>query len=389
MCFSPVGEETAGAVIVAAGEGQRLQGPVRKPFLPLDGTTVLDRALSAFVECPRIGPIVVVVAAAAADALRSRLPPRVTAVVPGGATRRASVAAGLAVLDEVGWVVVHDGVRPFVTPELISRVVDAAAETGAATPGLAVTDTLKVVEGDRVRRTVDRRGLVAVQTPQAFRTTLLRRAHAAVPLDAHVTDDAELVERLGVAVRVVPGDPANLKITTLADYELARRYAGRMAGDLRVGMGVDAHRLVPDRPLVLGGVRIPHARGLEGHSDADALTHAVIDALLGAAGLPDIGRQFPPDDPAFRNADSLDLLTRVVADLATAGWTVVNVDAVVCAEEPRLAPHVETMRERLAEVLGVAPACVGIKATTWEGLGATGRGDGITAQAVALVRRQA
>lgn len=381
-------EETAGAVIVAAGEGQRLQGPVPKPFLPLGGTTVLDRALAAFVACPRIGPIVVVVTAAAADALRSRLPAQVRAVVPGGATRRASVAAGLAALDEVGWVVVHDGVRPFVTPELITRVVDAAADTGAATLGLAVTDTLKAVEGDRVRCTVDRRGLVAVQTPQAFRATLLRRAHGDVPLDAPVTDDAELVERLGVAVRVVPGDPANLKITTLADYELARRYAGPGPGDLRVGVGTDAHRLVPDRPLVLGGVRIPHARGLEGHSDADALTHAVIDALLGAAGLPDIGRRFPPDVLAFRNADSLDLLARVVADLAAAGWSVVNVDAVVCAEEPRLAPHAEAMRERLAGALGVTPACVGVKATTWEGLGAAGRGDGITAQAVALLRRR-
>jgi 2-C-methyl-D-erythritol 4-phosphate cytidylyltransferase/2-C-methyl-D-erythritol 2,4-cyclodiphosphate synthase len=382
-----VGEETAGAVVVAAGEGLRLPGPVPKPFLPLDGATVLERALAAFVACPRIGPIVAVVAASAVDAARARLPARV-AVVPGGATRRASVAAGLEALDGVDWVVVHDGVRPFVTAALVERVLDAAAETGAATPGLAVTDTLKAVEGDLVRRTVDRRGLVAVQTPQAFRAVLLRRAHAEVPSDAPVTDDAGLVERLGVAVRVVPGDPANLKITTQADYELARRCAARAPGEFRVGMGADAHRLVPDRPLVLGGVRIPHPRGLEGHSDADVLTHAVMDALLGAAGLPDIGRQFPAGDPAYRGADSLDLLARVAAQLAGAGWAVVNVDALVCAEAPHLAPHLEAMRERLAGALGIAPACVGIKATTWEGLGAAGRGDGITAQAVALLRRQ-
>jgi 2-C-methyl-D-erythritol 4-phosphate cytidylyltransferase/2-C-methyl-D-erythritol 2,4-cyclodiphosphate synthase len=383
-----VREGPAGAVVVAAGEGVRLGGPVPKPFLPLDGASVLDHALAAFVACPRIGPIVVVVAAGAIHEVRSRLADRVAAVVAGGPTRRASVAAGLAALEGVDWVVVHDGVRPFVTTDLIERVLDAAAATGAATPGLALTDTVKAVAGEWVRQTVDRRGLVAVQTPQAFRAALLRRAHAEVPSDAPVTDDAGLVEWLGVPVRVVPGDPANLKITTQADYALARRYAGRDPGEFRVGVGTDAHRLTPDRPLVLGGVRIPHPRGLEGHSDADVLTHAIIDALLGAAALPDIGRQFPPDDPAYRGADSLGLLARVAGQLGAAGWTVVNVDAVVCAHAPRLAPYVEAMRDRLAETLGIAPGCVGIKATTWEGLDAAGRGEGITAQAVALLRRR-
>jgi len=211
--------------------------------------------------------------------------------------------------------------------------------------------------------------------------------HQRVPADDSVTDDAELVERIGGAVAVVAGDPANVKITTPEEYALARRQVEGMAGAARVGVGYDVHRLVPDRPLVLGGVRVPSPRGLTGHSDADALTHAVMDALLGAAGLPDIGQQFPPEDPTYRDADSVALLASVAARVRSAGWTVLNVDAVVCAEAPRLAPFVAAMRGRLAEALGVPAEVVGIKATTAEGLGAVGRGDGIAAQAVALLRR--
>ncbi len=382
----------AGAVVVAAGAGTRLPGPLRKPFLPLGDQLMVERALAAFTACDRVTTVVVAVAGEDVERARARLRPapgggKVAAVVPGGATRRASVAAALAALSDSGWVVVHDGARPFVSPALIARVLDAAQATGAATAALPVTDTLKSVDGDRVHRTVDRGGLYAVQTPQAFRADLLREAHRRVPADDAVTDDAELVERIGGAVAVVAGDPANVKITTPEEYALARRQVEVMAGAARVGVGYDVHRLVPDRPLVLGGVRVPSPRGLTGHSDADALTHAVMDALLGAAGLPDIGQQFPPGDPAYRDADSVGLLASVAARLRSAGWAVLNVDAVVCAEAPRLAPFVAAMRGRLAEALGVPTEAVGIKATTAEGIGAIGRGDGIAAQAVALLRR--
>ncbi len=379
---------SVGAIVVAAGSGTRLPGPIPKPLLLLGGQTILERALAAFERSRCIDQMAVVVGAADVEPLRARLRGKVAAVVAGGAERRASVAAGLGTLLQVEWVVVHDGVRPFVSEDLIERVLDAAVRWGASTAALPVTDTLKDVEGDRVLRTVDRSGLYAVQTPQAFRARLLQEAHRRVPPAEVVTDDAELVERLGEPVAVVPGDPANVKITTPVDLEMARRYvAAGSGGTVRIGVGYDVHRLVPDRALVLGGVTIPHSRGLAGHSDADALAHAITDAVLGAAGWRDIGHHFSPDDPAYRDADSVALLRSVAERLRVEGWSVVNVDAVVLAEAPRLSPYVETMRERLAGALGVQPGQVGIKATTTEGLGPVGRGDGIAAQAVALLRR--
>jgi 2-C-methyl-D-erythritol 4-phosphate cytidylyltransferase/2-C-methyl-D-erythritol 2,4-cyclodiphosphate synthase len=377
----------ADAVVVAAGAATRLAGALRKPFLPLGGQAVVERALAAFQASSRVRSVVLAVAAEDLERARRLASGKVAAVVAGGATRRASVAAGLDALPSGDWVVVHDGARPFVSPGLIERVLDAAAASGAATAALPVADTLKAVEGAQVRHTVDRRGLYAAQTPQAFRSDLLREAHRRVPADAAVTDDAELVERIGVAVTVVPGEAANVKITTPEDYALARRQVEGTAGAVRVGVGCDVHRLTPDRRLVLGGVTIPASRGLAGHSDADVLTHAVMDALLGAAGLPDIGHHFPPDDPTYREADSIGLLVSVAGLLRSAGWTVVNVDAVICAEAPRLSPFVAGMRARLAAALGVPEGAIGIKVTTAEGLGAIGRGDGIAAQAVALVQR--
>lgn len=379
----------AAAVVVAAGQGRRLPGPVPKPFLLLGGRTVVEHALRAFEDCQWIGPVVVVLPAAHLDIWGGDRPAKVVATVAGGADRRASVAAGLAALPAAEWVVVHDGVRPFVTAALIERVLAAAERVGAATAAVPVTDSLKEVEGDLVRRSVSRRGLVAIQTPQAFRTALLRAAHAGVPADAAITDDAELVERLGAPVAVVQGDPANVKITTPADLAAARRHvAAEPEAPLRVGLGHDVHRLVPDRSLVLGGVTIPHPLGLAGYSDADVLSHAITDALLGASGERDLGHHFPPDDPAYRDADSLGLLAAVAGRMRAAGWQVVNVDAVVLAEAPRIAPFVDAMRDRLANAMGVEPATVGIKATTAEGLGPVGRGEGIAAQAVVLIRRQ-
>lgn len=381
------GRGRTGAVIVAAGQGTRLPGPVLKPLLPLGSRTVLERTLEAFERCPAVDQVAVVAGASHVGTLVGRLGGKVIAVVPGAPERRGSVAAGLEALSDVEWVVVHDGVRPFVTPGLIERVLEAARRCGAATAGVPVTDTLKEVAGGRVRRTVDRSGLYAVQTPQAFRADLLREAHRRVPPDAPVTDDAGLVEALGEPVEVVPGDPANLKITTAADLALARLQAAEEGEVARVGVGYDVHRLAPDRALVLGGVTLPHPRGLAGHSDADVLTHAVTDAVLGAVGERDIGHHFPPDDPAYRGADSLRLLEVVAERLRAAGWMVVNVDAVVLAEAPRLAPHIEAMRERLAAALAIRPGQIGLKATTAEGLGPVGRGEGVAAHAVAMLRR--
>jgi 2-C-methyl-D-erythritol 4-phosphate cytidylyltransferase/2-C-methyl-D-erythritol 2,4-cyclodiphosphate synthase len=376
---------------VAAGAGTRLPGPIPKPFLPLGGQSVLERTVSVFQRCAVIDQIVVVVAEHLVPEARSRFAGKVAAVVAGGEARQDSVAAGLGVLPDADWVVVHDGARPFVSEALVARVLESARLHGAATAGLPMGDTVKQVENGRVQRTVERSSLWTVQTPQAFRAGLLRDAHARARGARPATDDAELVERLGEEVVVVPGDGTNLKITTPQDLELARLRVATVdaAGEARtrVGIGYDVHPLVPDRRLVLGGVTIPYARGLDGHSDADVVAHAIMDALLGAAGAGDIGQVFPPGDPAHRDADSLRLLEHVTGQIQALGWAPENVDVVVIAEEPMLAPHIERMRARLATVLGVAWAQVSVKATTGKGLGALGRGEGIAAQAVALIRR--
>jgi 2-C-methyl-D-erythritol 4-phosphate cytidylyltransferase/2-C-methyl-D-erythritol 2,4-cyclodiphosphate synthase len=380
--------EQVAAVIVAAGSGVRLPGDVPKPFQLLGSRWILERAVAPFARCAAIEAIAVVVAEEWVEAVRARMRGYVTAVVAGGPSRRASVAAGLSAVPDAAWVVVHDGVRPFVTEHLIGTVLDAARRTGAAIAGLEVSDTLKRVADGRVTATVDRTHLWAVQTPQAFRASLLREAHRRVPAEAPVTDDAELVARLGAEVSVVRGDPANMKITTPQDLALARRWIAATEGSqVRVGIGYDVHRLVPDRALVLGGVTIPYPRGLDGHSDADVLAHAIMDALLGAAGDRDIGYHFPTTDPAYKDVRSLELLARVVERLRDSGWSIGNVDATVLAEAPKLEPHIEVMRNHLGAVLGIAPERVGIKATTSEGLGPIGRKEGIAAHAVALLTR--
>lgn len=388
------------AVVAAAGSGRRMAARDSKVFLPLAGRPLLAHTLGAFEAAGCVERVVVVVREEDVERCR-RLAARyglakVGAVVPGGAERQDSVARGLeAVGPGTDVVVVHDGARPLVSPALIAATVEAAARRGAALAAVPVKDTVKVVEDGRVTATPERRRLFAAQTPQAFRAGLLREAFArAAARGWRATDDAALVEACGHPVAVVPGEETNLKVTTPLDLRLAEAVlAGREgrppsgSDELRVGIGFDAHRLVAGRRLVLGGVEVPHHAGLAGHSDADAAAHALIDALLGAAGAGDIGRWFPDDDEAYRDADSLQLLGRVVRELQARGWRVVNCDVTVVAEQPRLAPHVDAMRARLAASLGVAPERVGVKAKTTEGLGFTGRQEGIAAQAVALLAR--
>ncbi|MDR7463856.1 MAG: 2-C-methyl-D-erythritol 4-phosphate cytidylyltransferase, partial [Armatimonadota bacterium] len=262
------------AILVAAGRGRRM-GAVPKPFLPLGGRPVLLHALRALLEAPQVHTAVVVAPPAYLDAARAHTAPfpRVAAVVPGGEERQDSVAAGLEAVPEAEWVVVHDAARPLATPDLVRRVLAAAAETGAATAALPSRDTLKEVAGGVVCRTLDREHIWQVQTPQAFRAALLREAHARARREGlRATDDAALVEAAGGVIRVVEGEALNLKVTTPADLELAEAVVAQREGriGLRTGIGYDAHRLVPGRPLVLGGVTIPFDRGLSGHSDADA-----------------------------------------------------------------------------------------------------------------------
>jgi 2-C-methyl-D-erythritol 4-phosphate cytidylyltransferase / 2-C-methyl-D-erythritol 2,4-cyclodiphosphate synthase len=307
-------------------------------------------------------------------------------VVAGGETRSASVRAGLAAVPpDTDVVVVHDAARPLASSRLFRSVVDAVhAGADGAVPGLPLVDTVKRLgRGGEMGDTVDRSELVRVQTPQAFRADVLRRAHAG---GAEASDDAALVERLGGRVVVVPGEEANAKLTEAGDLAAAEARLARPPVTTRVGLGFDLHRWSDDpaRPLVLGGVELAGERGLAGHSDADAVAHACIDALLGAAGLGDIGEHFPDTDPAYAGADSVALLAATAALLGQQGWRPGNIDCTVVLDGPRLAPHRVAMQEALSAAAG---GPVSVKATRPEGLGALGRGEGVACWAVAVVER--
>ena len=379
------------AIIVAAGRGSRLGGGVAKQFLPLGGSTVLEHSLDVFDRHVRVDEIVVVlpsdrVADSTALGADRQTPVH---VVPGGARRQDSVARGFALVPpHADLVVVHDAARPFVSAALIDRAIDAASETGAAVAAVAARDTVKLVDHveDRVLvdTTLPRGTIYLAQTPQVFRREVLE-AGLALGETMEVTDEAMLVERAGHAVRVVDGDARNVKITTAFDLAAARAVVADSPGvtGMRIGIGYDLHRLVDGRPLVLGGVTIPYARGLLGHSDADAVCHAVVDAILGAAAAGDIGQHFPNSDPQWKDVSSLDLLARARAIVRDRGFEVRNIDVVVIAEQPKLSAYLEAMRSRVAEAAGVSLADVGMKGKTNEGVGPLGRGDAIAVHAVA------
>ena len=382
---------SVGCVLLAAGRSARMGGG-DKLLADLAGRPVLAHSLAALAACDQIAHVVVVTGAAnraaVAQLARSHGGGKVRALATGGAQRQDSVAAGLAALPNVELIAVHDGARPLVDAEDFSEGVRIAREVGAAIAGAPVADTIKRVDAaERVIETPPRAQLRAAATPQVFRRKLLERAHrAAAQAGVSATDDAALVERLAEPVVVFASRRRNLKITTADDLLLAESLLNPSAGELRAGIGIDSHRFEAGRRLVLGGVEIPGHDGLGGHSDADVLTHAIIDALLGAAGLGDIGQHFPPGDPQWAGADSIALLRRAVDLLAAAGARPQSVDATVIAERPRLAPHIAAMRQALAQALGLKAGQVNVKATTAEGMGALGRGEGIQAHAAATVR---
>ncbi len=385
-----------GGIIVAAGRGERMGAPVGKVYLPLGERPVLLHVVDVFERAPSIACYVVVVRPEEErlcnTLLAARAPAKLVAVVPGGETRQDSVAAGLAALPgECEFVAVHDGARPLLSLTVLEGAVRRAWEVGAVVVGVPARETVKILgENGTIAATPERGRLWIAQTPQVFRRDLLARALAEAARDGfRGTDDSSLVERLGVPVAVFEGEPTNLKLTypedLLAAGALLAAREGKTAPGFAVGIGYDVHPFAPGRPLVLGGVEIPEGPGLAGHSDADVLLHAVIDACLGAAGLGDIGTYFPPAEERWREAASLGLLAHARSLLAAAGFAVAQVDAVVAAEVPRLAPYVNLMKERIAVVLGIPAARVGVKATTTEGLGFVGRREGIAAWAVALL----
>ena len=384
-------QKTISAVLVAAGSSTRMG--FDKLSFDLGGETVLHRSIRAFDQCPQIGEIVLVAGKNRAFVEQQAVGcTKPVQIVAGGATRAESAKNGvLAAHGEL--VAVHDAARPFVSPAVIAAVLEAAARCGAAAPAVPVKDTIKqAVPGDGktvpeaclVRSTPDRSTLYAVQTPQCFdRTQYLA---ALQELDAEkarlVTDDCSLFELTGRSVQLTQGDYANLKITTREDLP---RPVQKEETRMRIGHGYDVHRLVEGRKLILGGVEIPFEKGLLGHSDADVLAHAVMDAVLGAAALGDIGQHFPDNDPAYAGADSLELARHVARILSEHDYRVENIDATILCQRPKLAPHIPAMRANLAVAFGLPVDAVSVKATTEEHLGFTGEGLGIAAHAVALI----
>lgn len=381
------------AIIPAAGAGRRMGGETPKLLLTLRGRPVLAHTLSAFERASQVEGVVVVASESALETCRRQVVERfgfrkVTALVAGGTERQDSVRAGMeAVRGQAEIVVVHDGARPFVTPDLIDASIAQCRVSGGVVTAVPVKDTVKVAADGRVVETLDRSKLWAAQTPQTFGFDRLWDAHIRARAEGFQgTDEASLVERAGGAVTILEGRYDNIKITTPEDLALGEMILGReTGGGLRVGYGYDVHRLAEGRRLVLGGVEIPFGRGLLGHSDADVVCHAVADAVLGAVGLGDIGRLFPNTDPRYEGISSLVLLERVAGLVAQVPARVVNVDATLVAERPKIAPYAEEMRRNIGRGLGIPPDRVSVKATTNEGLGFSGREEGMAAWAVALV----
>lgn len=432
---------TVAAIIVAAGNSRRMG--FDKLLYKIDGETVLEKSLHAFDVHPAVDELVVV-AGLNSDQVRPLLAhvKKPCRLVQGGETRADSVRNGVAATG-AQYVAIHDAARPFVSQAVISDALSAAYVVGAAAPAVPVKDTVKVVNDDgTVRGTPARDTLYAVQTPQCFYAPLYRQVVAAVETQ-EVTDDCSLFELAGLTVKMTKGDYKNVKITTPEDLPQAGEDAPRehaqnvgtvqppvqkvsntqpeqapapaqvrapqtapqaaqahkepakqpapaqtpQVPSLRIGHGYDVHRLVENRPLILGGVTIPYEKGLLGHSDADVLTHAVMDAILGAAALGDIGHLFPDNDPAYDGADSIVLLREVGKVLKECGYTVQNLDATVLAQAPKLAPHIVAMRTNIARALNLPVQAVSVKATTEEGLGFTGTKQGIAAHSVCLLQK--
>jgi 2-C-methyl-D-erythritol 4-phosphate cytidylyltransferase/2-C-methyl-D-erythritol 2,4-cyclodiphosphate synthase len=410
------------AIIAAGGRGRRFGGARPKQLLSVGGRSILERSVDAFASHPSVDAVVVALPQELVDdlpeCLRSaeafalpgdgeafarhgghapELRGKPLSIVAGGERRQDSVAnAFRAAGDRTDVIVIHDAARPFASADLISRTIAAGAESGAAIAAVQARDTVKregrpdgsppAGEGRFVAETLPRERIYLAQTPQAFRRDVLRRAleiGAREGVDA--TDEAALVELAGLPVRLVDGEAANIKITTPEDALLAEAFAAP-ARTGRAGTGYDLHRLVPGRSLILGGVTIPAERGALGHSDADVVCHAVTDAILGAAALGDIGRHFPDTDVRWKDANSLDLLRRVVQLVSEQGLMVGNVDVTVILETPKIRGHVDAMRGSLAAALGIDAARVSVKGKSNEGVDAVGRGEAVAAHAIALLR---
>ena len=378
-------------LIAAAGRGARAERPGPKQYESLAGKTVLARTVEAFTGHPLIDAILVVIHRDD-EALYRELASDHDRLLPpvfGGETRQASVLAGLERLAQTqpmpDQVLIHDGARPFVSQDLITAVCSAIEPDAGAIPVLAISETVKRTDADLIAETVPRSGLHLAQTPQGFDFHAILNAHRASADHLDLTDDEAVAARAGLSVRTVCGDRRNIKLTNPDDF----RYAQAMISNSMetwTGQGFDVHALVPGDHVMLCGVKIPHTRGLKGHSDADAALHALTDALYGALGDGDIGHHFPPSDPNWRGADSAIFLREAVARLEARGGRINNLDVTVICEAPKIGPHREAMRQAIAAIAGIEPRRVSVKGTTSERLGFAGRGEGVAALATATIQ---
>ena len=381
------------AIVVAAGRGERAGGGVAKQYRSLAGEPMIRPTLRAFLNHAGIETVQPVIAAADEDLYRAATAglKNLQAPVAGGATRQASVRAGLEALAPIapGLVLIHDAARPFLTGALIDRAIAAGTATGAAVPGVMIADTVKTIDAAAtVAETLDRNRLRIVQTPQAFAFDLIVDAHrraAAAGLESF-TDDAALAEWAGHRVSVFDGEAGNVKVTTNEDFARAEVLHLANLSDVRTGSGFDVHAFADGDHVMLGGIRIPHARGVTGHSDADVALHALVDAILGALADGDIGSHFPPSDPQWKGVSSDRFLAFACERVRTRRGMIAHLDVTVVCEAPRIAPHRDAMRGRIAAIAGIAVDRVGVKATTSEKMGFTGRGEGIVAMATATLR---
>ena len=374
------------AIIVAAGSGTRMGKD--KMRLELFGKSVLLRTVEAFADTDFFDDIIVVASEKNMDAFSEELKDCSLKIIPGGKTRGESSLAGI-IAAKGEFVMIHDGARPLVTREIIENTLSACIETGCAAAGVKSKDTIKTVTSDNIiASTVDRESAVLIQTPQAFKKELIKSAYEKFGFE--MTDDCALIEKMGAKIKIVEGSYENIKLTTAEDIVTAEgilRKRGIGGADMRIGTGFDTHRLVESRPLIIGGVNIPYEKGLAGHSDADVLVHAVIDALFGAAALGDIGKHFPDTDERYRGADSLLLLEKATEEVRTAGYEIENIDSTVIAQAPKMAPHIDAMRENIAKAMKISIDAVSIKAKTNEHMGFTGRGEGVEARAIVLITK--
>jgi len=376
---------TTTALIVAAGRGERAGGDVPKQFRLIGGKPMLRWAVESLIRHPAVQSTRIVIAEGQQDSAKQALQGLdIGELITGGAERADSVRAGLEAI-EADAVLVHDAARPFCPPPVVDRLLASLEFFEGAAPVLPVGDTLARI-ADTLGDPVDRAGLGRVQTPQAFRLGALRSAYD-LWNGPSPTDETTVVRAAGMKVAAVTGDPALEKITLPTDFDRAEQWlAGRLTP--RTGMGFDVHAFSGNGPIMLGGLEVPHDRGLAGHSDADVVLHAITDALLGAAGLGDIGEHFPPSDPQWKGADSSLFLAHAAALVRDKGGLIDHIDCTIIAEAPKVGPYRQTMRSRIAEILGLSVDQVSVKATTTEGLGFTGRREGIAAQAIASIRTE-